>query len=92
MTMAWHPKEDGQTERINTIFNMYMRSFCKGDHLDWPILFPVVELCYNTTQTVSHSKMLFYLFYAQEATQATNLSSGQSEWYHDQERLSGYFL
>ena len=91
MTTAWHPEGDGQTERINSILNMYMRSFCEGDQLDWPILLPVAKLCYNTTQMVSHEKTPFYLYYVQEATHAIDLSSGRSQWYRDQERLSRYF-
>ena len=31
MMMAWHPQRDGQTERINSILNIYMRAFCKND-------------------------------------------------------------
>lgn len=31
MTTAFHPVEDGQTERVNQVLNMFMRSFCEGD-------------------------------------------------------------
>lgn len=91
MTTAWHPQGDGQTERINSILNMYMRAFCENDQQDWPTLIPLAELCYNTTVSRTTGKTPFYLCYGQEAVLASDLSVGQSEFTRDQERLSGYY-
>lgn len=35
--------------------------------------------------------MLFFMCYAQEATLAIDLSTGQSEWYCDHDKFSVYF-
>ena len=81
MTMAWHPQGKGKTHKINSILNMYMTSFCKGDQFELLQLLPLGELCYNTTQSVSYDKRPFYLYYALEATQASELYFDRSESY-----------
>jgi hypothetical protein len=91
MTTAWHPQGDGQTERINSILNMYMRAFCERDQQDWPTLVRLAELCYNTTVSCMTGKTPFYLCYGQEAVLASDWAVGQSEFTRDQERLSEYY-
>lgn len=91
MTTAWHLQGDSQTERINSILNMYMRAFCENDQQDWPILISLAELCYNTTVSRTTGKTPFYLCYEQEAVLASDLFVAQSEFTRDQERLSNYY-
>lgn len=91
MRTAWHRQQDGQIEKIISFLNMYMRSFCEGDELSSPMLLPIAKLSYNTIQTVPQGNRPFFMCYTQEATQATQVCSDWSEWYRDQERLSGYF-
>jgi hypothetical protein len=91
MTTAFHPQGDGQTERINSILNMYMRSFCENDQRQWPQILPLAELCYNTTKSRTTGQTPFFLCYGQEAVKPSDLATGQSEFTRDQERLSGYY-
>ena len=92
MITAWHSQGDGQTERINSIFNIFMRAFCENDQQDWPTLIPLAKLCYNTMVSRTTGKTPFYLYYGQKAVLANDLSVGQSEFTRDHERLSGYYL
>ena len=91
MTTACHPQGDGQTEMINSIFNMYMKVFCEKDQQEWPTLIPFAELCYNTTVSRTTGKTSFYLCYGQEAVLASDLFIGQNNFTRDQKRLSDYY-
>jgi hypothetical protein len=91
-TTVWHPQGDDQTERINSILNMYMRAFYENDQQNWPILILLAELCYNNMVSRTTGETPFYLYYGQEAVLASDLSVGQSEFTRDQERLSEYYL
>ena len=91
MTMAWHLQGDGQTERINSILNMYIRTFCENDQQDWPTLIPLVELYYNLTVSRITGKISFYLSYRQKAVLASDLSVGQSEFTRDEKMFLGYY-
>ena len=71
ITTAWHPQGDGQTQKINSILNIYMRVFCERNQQQWPTLILFAELCYNTTVSRKTGKIPFYFCYGQEAVLAT---------------------
>ena len=51
LSTAFHPQTDGQTERANAILEQYLRAYCNYQQDDWEKLLPIVEFCYNNTQT-----------------------------------------
>lgn len=55
--------------------HIYMRSFCKGDQLDWPKLLPVEEFYHNTTKMVSYGETSFFVCHVIEMTQAEKFAS-----------------
>ena len=84
MTTAWHLQGNGQTEIINSVFNIYMRAFCENDQKNQPTLIPLAELYYNTTVSRIMGKISFYLYCGQNAVLANDLSVDQSEFTRDQ--------
>ena len=39
---AYHPQTDGQTERVNQILELYLRTYCNWDQDDWVDLLPFI--------------------------------------------------
>ena len=46
---AYHPETDGQTERVNSVINQYLRVFCSYAQDDWVALLATAEFSYNNT-------------------------------------------
>lgn len=46
---AFHPETDGQTERINSILEQYLRGYCNYQQNDWANLLSMAEFKYNNT-------------------------------------------
>lgn len=46
---AYHPKTDGQTERVNQCLEMYLRCAVQQSPKQWKRLIPLVELWYNSS-------------------------------------------
>ncbi|KAF8754271.1 Reverse transcriptase (RNA-dependent DNA polymerase) [Rhizoctonia solani] len=44
---AYHPKSDGQTERVNQFIEFYLHSHVAADHLDWAKWLLLAEYAYN---------------------------------------------
>jgi len=51
LSTAFHPQTNGQTERVNTTLEQYLRAYCNYQQDDWEKLFTIAEFCYNNTQT-----------------------------------------
>jgi len=45
--MAYHPQEDGQTERVNQELEQYLHLFTNQRQDDWVGLLPFAEFQYN---------------------------------------------
>ena len=63
ISSAFHPRTDGQTERMNRWIEDYLRQFVKGRQTNWSTLLPVAEFAHNSwkhehTQHSPH-KLLF---------------------------------
>ncbi|KAF8754653.1 hypothetical protein RHS01_05919 [Rhizoctonia solani] len=60
---AYHPKSDGQTERVNQFIEFYLRSYVTADHLDWSSWLPLAEYAYNNAKHAATGKTPFELVY-----------------------------
>jgi hypothetical protein len=47
LSTAYHPKTDGQTERLNQILEQYLRIYVDYLQDDWVFLLPLAEFAYN---------------------------------------------
>ena len=47
---AFHPQTDGQTERMNSVLEQYLRMYCDFQQTDWASLLPMAEFSYNNSQ------------------------------------------
>lgn len=48
-----HPQTDGQTERVNSIVNQLLRTFCSSEHEKWTLYLGLAEFAYNNTYQTS---------------------------------------
>ena len=46
---AFHPQTDGQTERLNSVLEQYLRIYCDFQQTDWAALFPMAEFSYSNS-------------------------------------------
>ena len=58
---AFHPQTDGQTERLNSVLEQYLRMYCDYQQTDWASLLPMAEFSYNNSK---HSATTLSPFYA----------------------------
>ena len=48
LSTAFHPRTDGQTERMNQWIEGYLRQFVKGRQNNWSSLLPIAEFAHNS--------------------------------------------
>ena len=48
---AWHPETNGQTERVNSVIEQYLRAFVNYLHDDWLDWLPLAEFVGNNTES-----------------------------------------
>ena len=58
---AFHPQTDGQTERLNSVLEQYLRMYCDYQQTDWASLLPMAEFSYNNSK---HSATTLTPFFA----------------------------
>ena len=46
-TSGYHPKGDGQTERVNQTLEQYLRAYCNYQQDNWSDLLPLAKFAYN---------------------------------------------
>ena len=51
MSTAWHPKTDGQTERLNKVMEQYLRAYINYFQDNWPDWLPLAEFTGNNTKS-----------------------------------------
>ena len=47
---AFHSQTDGQTERLNSVLEQYLRMYCDFQQDDWASLLPMAEFSYNNSK------------------------------------------
>lgn len=60
---AYHPQTDGQTERINSVLEQYLRSYVNFQQDNWVDLLPLAEFSYNNSESSSTSETPFFINY-----------------------------
>jgi hypothetical protein len=63
MSTAYHPQSDGQTERVNSTIEAYLRTYCNREQNDWSELLPLAEYAYNNSATTATGMSPFYANY-----------------------------
>jgi hypothetical protein len=49
LSIAYHPKIDGQTERINQVMEEMLRMYVMANQTQWEKYLPLVEFAYNNS-------------------------------------------
>ncbi|KAH0605094.1 uncharacterized protein H6S33_005076 [Morchella sextelata] len=60
VTTAFHPKTDGQTERINAVMEQYLRSYVSYQQDDWTRMLPMAEFVTNNHASETTKVSPFY--------------------------------
>lgn len=65
LSTAYHPRTDGQTERLNSVLEQYLRCYVNYQQSDWSRFLPLAEFAYNnathgTTKTTPFFANLGY--------------------------------
>jgi len=63
MSTAFHPQNDGQTERLNQTIEAYLRAFVSQEQKNWASLLPMAEFAYNNSVKVGNGMSPFYANY-----------------------------
>ena len=66
LSLAYHPKIDGQIERVNQVIEDMLRSYCSQQPCLWLKFLPLVEFAYNSSQHRSLGISPFKSLYGQE--------------------------
>jgi hypothetical protein len=63
MSTAYHPRTDGQTERVNQTLEQYLRVYCNYQQNDWQELLHLAQFSYNNSVHASTGQSPFYANY-----------------------------
>ena len=66
LSTAYHPKTDGQTERVNQVMEDMLRSYCSQQPRLWLKYLPLVEFAYNSSFHQGLPTFPFKTHYEQE--------------------------
>lgn len=61
LSTAYHPETDGQTERMNSTIEAYLRMFCNWAQSNWVFLAPMAQLAINGRDSASTGISPFFL-------------------------------
>jgi hypothetical protein len=60
LSTAFHPETDGQTERVNSVLEQYLRCFVDYLQSNWATLLPQAEFAYNNSYHSAIRRSPFY--------------------------------
>jgi hypothetical protein len=60
LSTAFHPRTDGQTERVNSVLEQYLRCYINYQQTNWNTLLPIAEFAYNNTVHASTKQTPFF--------------------------------
>ena len=66
LSTSYHPQTDGQTERLNSVLEQYLRSYVSFSQDDWVDYLPMAEFTVNNSVNASTGKMPFQVVYGQD--------------------------
>jgi hypothetical protein len=66
MSTAYHPQTDGQTERLNSVLEQYLRGYVNFAQDDWVDYIPLAEFAYNNSRQASTKETPFRVVYGMD--------------------------
>jgi len=78
LSTAFHPQTDGQTERINSVLEQYLRIYVNYQQDNWSSLLPFAEFSYNNAEQSSRKKSPFFSNYGYHPSLHFNQVTPQS--------------
>ncbi|KAL6186693.1 hypothetical protein ACLB2K_042812 [Fragaria x ananassa] len=72
---SFHPKSDGQTERVNALLELYMWHYVSANQKDWAKLLDVAQFSYNLQQSEATNKSPFEIVLGQQPTTPLSLAT-----------------
>jgi hypothetical protein len=63
ISTAYHPQTDGQTERLNSILEQYLRGYVNFSQDNWVDYIPLAEFAYNNSRQASIKSSPFRILY-----------------------------
>lgn len=66
MSTAFHPKSDGQSERVNQVIEDFLWAYCNQQPSSWVKYLPLVEFAYNSSHHQSLGMTPFKAIYGQD--------------------------
>ena len=63
MSTAFHPQNNGQTERVNQVIDVDLRPYINQEQDDWVDLLPMAEHAYSNLVTSATGMTAFYTNY-----------------------------
>ena len=76
MSTALHPQTDGQTERVNSVLEMYLRHYVSANQRDWAKLLDVAQFSYNLQRSESTQRSPFELVMGQQPMAPHTIATG----------------
>ena len=73
---SFHPQIDGQTERVNSLLELYLRHFVIANQTDWAKLLDVAQLFYNLQRSEATERILFKIVMGQQRMTPHTLARG----------------
>jgi hypothetical protein len=74
MSTAYHPRSNGQVERVNQSLEQYLRVYCSHQQDDWKELLPFAQFSHNNSVHASTGQSPFYANYGQHPTAAPKVT------------------
>lgn len=60
LSTAFHPQTDGQTERVNSVLEQYLRCYINYQQSDWSTYLPIAQFAYNNAKHSTTEHTPFY--------------------------------
>ncbi|RVW38676.1 Transposon Tf2-8 polyprotein [Vitis vinifera] len=99
---SFHPQTDGQTERVNTLLELYLRHFVSANQKDWAKLLDIAQFSYNLQRSEATNKSPFELATGQQPLTPHTLTIGYTgrspvafkfvKGWHDQADIARSYL
>lgn len=78
MSTSFHPETDGQTERVNSIMEQYLRGYVNYEQDNWSELLPIAEFAYNNSWHSSVKAAPFYANYGYHPKATFNIVADET--------------
>lgn len=78
---SFHPQSDGQTERMNSLLECYLRHFVSANQKNWKYLLDIAQFSYNLQVSESTGKSPFEIIMGQQPIMPSTLPA-VSETHH----------